>query len=148
MSELEDVDAAGGHDAAVAARASSNLLAVTVPARRDAVGPLRRAVAAFASVHGASEVVQANMALAVSEAVTNAVLHGYAADGRGQIHVIADYEDGAIEVVVADDGRGLRADVRSEGLGLGLGLIARCASRFTARDRDPHGTEIWMRFEL
>ena len=62
--------------------------------------------------------------------------------------MLADYEDSAIEIIVADDGVGLNADVDSEGLGLGLGLIAKSAARFNARPRDPRGTEIWMRFEI
>jgi serine/threonine-protein kinase RsbW len=133
----------------VTARASANVFAVTIEAVPASVGPLRRAVSSFAAVHGASPAIRADIALAVSEAVTNAVLHGYGGGREGaQIHVIADYEDSAIEIVVADDGIGLNSEVDSDGLGLGLGLIATTAGRFSARAREPTGTEIWMRFEI
>lgn len=140
---------AGQRQDRVTARASANVFAVSVSAVPASVGPLRRAVSAFAAVHGASPSMRSDIALSVSEAVTNAVLHAYGGGSEAaRVHVLADYEDSAIEIIVADDGVGLNADVDSEGLGLGLGLIAKSAARFNARPRDPRGTEIWMRFEI
>lgn len=138
-----------GRDERVAARAAGNVLAVNVPAVPASIGPVRRAVSAFAAVYDTAPHLRADIALAVSEAVTNAILHGHGGgDAQALIHVVVDYEEDALEVVVADSGIGLDADVRSAGLGLGLGLIARSAARFAARPRDPAGTEIWMRFEI
>ena len=127
----------------------TNIVALVVPADRHRIPHARHLLSSFAAALGASARVQHDIALAVSEAVTNAVLHGYGGDDpNAHVQIVADVEDGALEIVITDDGPGMRAAVPSEGLGLGLGLIARSASRFTVRDRDPHGTEVWMRFEL
>jgi anti-sigma regulatory factor (Ser/Thr protein kinase) len=133
---------------AVSSIAGHQVLAVRVLARPDNVGHVRRLLAAFAAVHGAKEATIRDIALSASEAVTNAVVHGSARDPSRCVDVVADYEDHAMEVVIADDGPGVSAGVPSDGLGLGLGLIARSASRFAVRERDPRGTEVWMRFEL
>jgi anti-sigma regulatory factor (Ser/Thr protein kinase) len=138
-----------GTDDRAAALATRNVLAVSVEATRVNVGALRRLVSTFAAVHGAGKAAQGDIALAVSEAVSNAVLHGYGGgDPQARIDVVVEYANDALEILITDDGRGLRAEVDSEGLGLGLGLIAKTAARFSARDRDPTGTEVWMRFHL
>lgn len=65
--------------------------------------------------------------LALSEAVTNAVVHAYrdrigeGADDRFEVRVRLESE--GVWVVVADDGVGMAARVDSPGLGLGLRLI-------------------------
>jgi anti-sigma regulatory factor (Ser/Thr protein kinase) len=128
--------------------AAHQVLAVRVAATPDNVPQLRRMLTSFAAVHGASDEVRKDIALAVSEAVTNAVVHGSGRDPSRSIDVLADVEGGAVEIVVADEGPGLDAAVDSDGLGLGLGLMALSSARFTVRDRQPHGTEVWLRFVL
>ena len=130
------------------ATGTRSLVTLEVRAVPENVGHVRQLLGAFAGAHGADAPARANIALAVSEAVANAVLHGYHDSPPGSIHVVAEYEDDAIEIVIGDDGHGMAAHVESEGLGLGLGLIARIAGRFTVRDRDPRGTEVWMRFHI
>ena len=56
-------------------------------------------------------------------------------------------EDGELEVVVADGGRGFASEP-DEGLGLGLALMRAGASAFEVRDRSPGGVEVWMRFRI
>jgi anti-sigma regulatory factor (Ser/Thr protein kinase) len=126
---------------------SRDLIAVRVPADDEQVPLMRKRLVAFAASHGASPAAQANVALAIAEAMSNAVLHRSARDEQW-IEVVADMEDGALEAVVADNGPGLRGHVTSEGLGLGLSLIVQSSDQCTVRDREPHGTEVWMRFEL
>ncbi|MEA2155108.1 MAG: Histidine kinaselike ATPase domain, partial [Solirubrobacteraceae bacterium] len=48
-----------------------------VGARAENIAPLRHAVAGFAALNGASDCELEDVALAVSEALTNAVLHAY-----------------------------------------------------------------------
>jgi anti-sigma regulatory factor (Ser/Thr protein kinase) len=79
--------------------------------------------------------------------VTNAVVHGYAGSGYGAVYVDADVEDGELELVVADDGRGF-SDDSAPGLGLGLGLVRSGADAFEVRDRRPAGVELWACFAL
>jgi serine/threonine-protein kinase RsbW len=110
------------------------------------VPQVRRAVVAFAADHGADEAVAARVALAVTEAVTNVVLHAYApGDETGLVHVVADVADDAIEVVVADDGEGFRPG-GSPGLGAGLGIVAESGDDFAIAQRPHGGVEVWMRF--
>jgi anti-sigma regulatory factor (Ser/Thr protein kinase) len=137
-----------GEAATLAGVAAHNLLAVRVPATRANLPWIRQLLVAFATLHGAGEATRAAIALAASEAVTNAILHGHGDDPSGVVDVVADVRGDAVEIVIADEGAGMRAGVASDGLGLGLGLIAKSSARFTLRDRQPHGTEVWMRFEL
>ena len=61
------------------------------------------------------------MALAVSEALSNVVVHAYRArDEPGEMRVDAWIDDHALEVAVSDDGIGMAAHRDSPGLGLAL----------------------------
>src|SRR5438270_10506247 len=98
------------------------------PAVAGSVPRAREAVAAIAALAGASDERIDSVRLAVSEAVTNAVVHAY--EGQdGEIEVSAKVDDHELEVEVDDDGRGLRAGAR-HGLGLGLALIALSSDTF------------------
>ena len=80
-------------DAAIGSEA-----AWTLPAVPDAVGELRRRASAFAVAAGASEAVALNVALAVSETVTNVVIHAYAGDGGGTVGVTCRAVDRTVVV--------------------------------------------------
>jgi serine/threonine-protein kinase RsbW len=80
---------------------------------------LRRAVAELAAHAGATEDLADAVRLAVSEAVTNVVLHAYR-DSSGSVHVSADLAGSELWVLIADDGCGLRPVADSPGLGMGL----------------------------
>jgi anti-sigma regulatory factor (Ser/Thr protein kinase) len=110
------------------------------------VAGIRRQVRAFAAERGASRRLVAAIGLAVGEAVTNAVVHGYEGAG-GAVRVEVDFEEDEIEVVVADGGRGFTT-ATTEGLGLGLAFVRAGASAFEIRDRTHGGVEVWMRFAL
>jgi anti-sigma regulatory factor (Ser/Thr protein kinase) len=104
---------------------------------------------AFAGEHGGGPELQDRVGSAVTEALANAVLHAYAAPDVGRIDIAADIEDGALEIVVVDDGAGLRASSSDyRGAGMGFGIIASTADAFAIRERVPQGTEVWLRFEL
>lgn len=85
--------------------------------------------------------------LAVSEAVTNAFVHGYR-QGSGLISVSAARAGDELWVLVGDDGCGFSARSDSPGLGLGLIIIARLCSEFAVVRRSTGGTEVRMRFPL
>jgi serine/threonine-protein kinase RsbW len=118
-----------------------------VEAVARSVGDARRRVAAFAAEVGADRDLQARVALAVTEAATNVVMHAYPARASRPLHVAADFEDGGLEVVVADEGEGLRPR-RSPGLGAGLGIIAETCDEVVVREREGAGLELWMRFHV
>jgi anti-sigma regulatory factor (Ser/Thr protein kinase) len=90
------------------------------------VSQLRRRAADFASTAGASDEVTRAIALAVSETVTNAVLHAYDGDG-GQVRVSCRLDDQRFIVEVADDGRGIAARHESTGIGHGLAMVGSVA---------------------
>lgn len=121
----------------------------SLPAVPGSVPELRRALTEFARTAGASPAVLEQIRLAVSEAVTNVVLHAYVgAPAPGPVHVAADVEDSSVNVVVADDGRGMVPRLDSPGLGLGLALIAHAAENLDVHDGDPAGTRLRMTFPL
>lgn len=121
---------------------------IDVPATAERVPQVRRAVVAFAGVHGADDALAGRIALAVTEAVANVVVHAYDPEtGDGLVHVVADVDDDALEVVVADDGAGFRPG-RSPGLGAGLGIIADLSDDFAIAQRSHGGIELWLKFFL
>lgn len=93
-------------------------------AESSAVPLARASVAAFTREAGASQPVLDDVRLAVSEAVTNVVLHAYAGSAPGPLVVLARVKGRRLEVEVCDEGGGLRVRTDSPGLGMGLPLIA------------------------
>jgi len=122
----------------------------SAPALADNVPHLRQAVVDFACVNGVSESVVVDVRLAISEALTNAILHAYHRYAQpGSVRVSASIEREWIELRVADDGSGFAPRDDSPGLGLGIPLINRLADQVELRRRpDVGGTEVRMRFRL
>ena len=119
------------------------------PAEPASIAPIRRGVAAHARAAGADETQLAELTLAVSEAATNAVVHGFADIAPGTLLVRATAGDGTFSVLVADDGRGMKPRGDSPGLGLGLPTIAQLTASFDIRDGPGGtGTEVHMVFAL
>lgn len=113
----------------------------------DSVPVARRALVAVAEAAGAEDDQLEAVALASSEALTNAVRHAYG--GRpGRIQVSAWTVGAAFVVIIADNGRGLQAQSEAAGLGVGLGLIAKVTDEFEIVQPACGGTEVQMRFWL
>lgn len=94
-----------------------------LPAQPSAVSELRHRAAEFASTAGASgEMLQA-IALAVSETVTNAVVHAYDREEGGQVRVSCHVDGERLIVEVADDGAGIGPRGESSGIGHGLAMV-------------------------
>ena len=118
----------------------------TFPSSPPGVGAMRREVAAVAEQAGMDEDGVGSVKLAVSEAATNAVVHGYREE-QGELRVRAYVEGDELVVVVCDAGLGLSPRADSPGLGLGMPLMASVTSRFQVSS-DGRGTEIHMAFAL
>src|SRR3954463_16014102 len=86
-----------------------------------AVPGIRRAVVDFAELHGVG--VGPDVALAVSEAITNAVLHAYREEQTGPMRVVACAEPDRLVVVVRDYGCGMNPNPDNPGVGVGLPLV-------------------------
>jgi serine/threonine-protein kinase RsbW/stage II sporulation protein AB (anti-sigma F factor) len=108
---------------------------------------VRAAVGEYARASGVSRRVVERVELAVSELVTNAMIHGYS--GRhGTITVRADVDDQLV-IVVTDHGQGFGPRDDSPGLGLGLPLVTRLATTLeVGAPAEGSGTVIRLTFPL
>jgi serine/threonine-protein kinase RsbW/stage II sporulation protein AB (anti-sigma F factor) len=85
--------------------------------------------------------------LVVSEACTNAVVHGFPDTIVGAFRVRAQRTNGSVQVIVSDDGSGMVPRPDSPGLGLGLPLMAALTDRLEiAPALDGSGTVVQMHF--
>lgn len=121
---------------------------LSFPATPDSVGDVRHAASAFARERGADERTQQNVALAVSEAASNVVLHAYRDGTAGDILLELRTGEDGLWIVVADRGTGIAPRTDSPGLGLGMPLIANLAEQIEVSTPAHGGTEIRMRFAL
>jgi anti-sigma regulatory factor (Ser/Thr protein kinase) len=114
-------------------------------ADRESPGKARRFAAEFALRCGADPHA---VALSVSEAVTNAVRHGYRErTDLGPIRIELALRDDAqeLEICVVDHGQGLAHRMDSPGIGLGMPLIAAMAQRLEIETGET-GTRVCMWF--
>lgn len=118
------------------------------PAVPEAVPVARQALARVAAGAGAADDRLDDIRLAVSEALTNAVVHAYRGGEAGPLRVTAAVAADELWVLISDDGRGLHAWNDSRGLGIGLSLISRLSDDFAIVARASGGTEVQMRFDL
>lgn len=130
--------------------ALSERLKRTARAEPTAVTELRRELVEYTRTIGASDTARDAVALAVSEAVTNVVVHAYVGREPGLILVEAwDDGDGHLLVQVCDEGRGMMPRTDSPGLGVGMPLMAEMADDVHVASRgDVPGTKVSLRFSL
>jgi len=88
-----------------------------------------------------------DVALVVTEAVTNAVLHAYPDMEPGPLYVAASVSGRALLVIVCDWGGGMTPDPDRGGLGFGMALTSALADRGEiAPSRSDRGTHVAMLF--
>lgn len=110
------------------------------------ISELRHRAVRFAAEAGADHQLVANVALAVSEAVTNVVKHAYPAPERGQVELTASVREDWLEISVTDHGGGMRIH-SGGGMGMGLPIIAKVCDAHHLIEGD-RGIELQMRFRL
>jgi anti-sigma regulatory factor (Ser/Thr protein kinase) len=128
------------------ARATLGGFELTRPADPEAVTVFRHHAAAFAAEQGAGPDLVQDVALVVSEAVTNAVKYAYSSSPEHVVGLSASVEDGWLTLRVSDRGTGFGAG-SSDGLGLGLTIIARFCDDLKIV-QEGSGTQVLMRFVL
>ena len=128
--------------------AAGEALNESYPAVPEAVRVARTTLGEIAAAAGAGGERLDEIRLAVSEALTNAVVHAYRDGEAGQFHVTAAVASSELWVLISDDGRGLHAWNDSRGLGIGLSLISGLSDDFAIVTRGSGGTEVQMRFDL
>jgi serine/threonine-protein kinase RsbW/stage II sporulation protein AB (anti-sigma F factor) len=118
------------------------------PALAQRVPAARHVVAGYANEHAIPDRQVKAVELAVTEAVTNAVLHGFRSRDPGTVTVAMTIDAArTISVSVADDGEGMRPGSDGPGLGLGMALMSVVADRVEYRTPvTGRGTEVRMRF--
>lgn len=126
----------------------SERVEIEIAAAAPGVPLVRHALRGLLSGLDVDDEVIADIALAVTEACTNAVVHAYR-DGGGTINVTASHAGGVLTVTVRDHGGGMLSPrVDTPGLGVGLPVIAAIAQSVEIGSPQDGGTEVRMRFVL
>jgi anti-sigma regulatory factor (Ser/Thr protein kinase) len=113
----------------------------------SAVPELRRRAAEFVSMASGSQEVTQAIALAVSETVTNAVVHAYDGQKQGQVRVSCRTDGERFLVEVVDEGAGIWLRHDSPGVGHGLAMVGAVAQALRiAPGPDGRGTAVMMAF--
>jgi hypothetical protein len=121
-----------------------------VPAAPETIGALRRELRRWARRQGAPSPVQANVALAFSEACTSLIGPEPPADGVSRPLMVQAWADAEqLGVRVSHGSRGAPSPPVGVGYGFSLALLARICDRFERRRRDDRpGTAVLMTFSL
>jgi anti-sigma regulatory factor (Ser/Thr protein kinase) len=118
---------------------------LTLPARPENVAVVRHVLGALAEALDLPPAVTADIRLAVTEACTNVVRHAYG-DRAGDIDVVVRPRGRALEVIVADNGRGMGPSPDTSGPGLGLPLMAALADSLEIQGSATAGSRLMMSF--
>jgi anti-sigma regulatory factor (Ser/Thr protein kinase) len=127
-----------------AVRPHDSDIRLTLPARAENVAVIRHVLGALAEALAMPPALVDDMRLAVTEACTNVVRHAYDESGEGTIDVVVRPRGDALEVVVADEGRGFGPSPDTSGPGLGMSLIAALADAVEVERGN--GSRLVMRF--
>ena len=114
------------------------------------VGVIRGEVKAVASELGIEGEQLGDLTLAVSEAATNAVVHGSAGRDDPHVGLRVDVDDLEMVVTIVDDGAGLKPRAVAVGetrMGAGLAIIAALTGRLDVQTGSA-GTELRLTFPL
>ena len=137
---------------------ATNEVLLEFPSRSSNEGFARAAVACFAAQMDPTLNELEDIKTAVSEAVTNAIVHAYP-DAIGKVAVRARICPGnVLELTVKDHGRGI-ADVEKareplyttggeERSGMGFTIMESCMDKLTVRSVPGRGTTVLMRKKL
>ncbi|MBX6349911.1 MAG: anti-sigma F factor [Clostridia bacterium] len=130
-----------------------NRMRLVLPAYADNVGVARVAVAAFASQLDFTVAEIEELKVAVSEAVTNAVIHAYRGREPGEVVVLAECDEQGLRVTVADTGVGIEDVERAreaayttsddpDHLGLGFTFMETFSDRVEVTSAPGRGTRV------
>jgi anti-sigma regulatory factor (Ser/Thr protein kinase) len=111
----------------------------------EGVADVRRGVVAYAAQHGVGSVVLADLAIAVSEVLTNVVRHGLPTDA---VTTTAELEDGEVVVVIRGPGFGLAPGAGGPAAHTGMVIAAALAGSIRVRPTAARGREVRMSFPI
>jgi serine/threonine-protein kinase RsbW len=114
---------------------------LTIPAKPEYITLVRLALSGLSRLRPLSEETLGDLKLAVTEACSNSVRHGYGEEGQGVVEILYELQPDRLVVEVVDDGpgfdaEGARADDENlvEG-GLGIAIIKAVSDEFEAGKR-------------
>ena len=109
----------------------------------------RSAASTFAGLFGAPDALVEDVRLAVSEALSNVVMHAYpSAPGRLDTRANADPASGLVTFSVRDYGIGFRPRPDSPGLGMGVPIMTALARAIEIATPADGGTEVHLTFAV
>jgi serine/threonine-protein kinase RsbW len=114
---------------------------LTIPAKPEYITLARLALSGLSRLRPLSEETLGDLKLAVTEACSNSVRHGYGEDGEGVVEVLYELQPDRLVIEVADYGPGFDAagdrgneETLVEG-GLGIAIIKAVSDEFEAGER-------------
>ena len=141
-------------------RRAENEMKLRLPAKSENESVARSAVSAFVAVLNPTVEELGDIRLAVSEAVTNAIVHAYGGDGEGLVYIsVRLYADREICVEISDKGCGIE-DVEKakepfyttgsgeERCGMGFLVMQSFMDSLSVRSKVGRGTTVRMRKKL
>ena len=121
--------------------AEGSTVRLVIPAKPEYITLVRLALSGLSRLRPLSEETLGDLKLAVTEACSNSVRHGYADAGEGTVEILYELRPDRLVVEVADDGPGFEvegeqpADANLEEGGLGLAIIKAVSDEFEAGER-------------
>ena len=138
-----------------------NEMRLTLPAKSVNERTARSAVAAFISVLDPTLSELSDIKCAVSEAVTNCIVHAYRdTPGKGEIYIaVRIFEDSLVKITVRDRGCGIdnveeakvplyTTDPEGERSGMGFAVMESFTDRLTVLSKPGRGTTVKMEKRL
>jgi serine/threonine-protein kinase RsbW len=121
---------------------------LTIPAKAEYITLVRLALSGLSRLRPLSEEALGDLKLAVTEACTNSVRHGYV-NGEGTVEILYELQPDRFVVEVSDDGPGFdpsgdrsTEENLAEG-GLGIAIIKAVSDEFEAGERTAgHGSKL------
>jgi anti-sigma regulatory factor (Ser/Thr protein kinase) len=117
-------------------------LEIEIAARATALAGLRRRLRRWLTLRGVGEDDREDAILAISEACSNSIEHGYER-GEGVIHLTIEHAAGTLQIVVRDRGRWRMRGRAAPGRGRGL-VIMRSVMRTVDVAADEEGTTVTL----
>ena len=135
-----------------------NFMKLEFPAKSQNEGFARAAVGAFAVQLYITASELADIKTAVSEAVTNSIVHGYA-NMIGTVYIFCKITDDCFEITVKDTGLGIEnieeamqplftTDTNGERSGMGFTVMQTFMDSLEVFSKPGEGTEVKMKKEL
>ena len=122
-----------------------------IPAKPEYITLVRLALSGLSRLRPLDEETLGDLKLAVTEACSNSVRHGYGNGREGTVEISYELQPDRLIVEVEDDGPGFDADTRRDAAGdlveggLGIEIIRSVADEFEAGER-PDGGGFRLRF--